>query len=145
MSELGAEVRCLNREEGDDRHDDIKSGCRSFLHSELFAPVVVHSRRCVKLRFTESSGFYWRSVRSFGKWSCYSDARQADPARFANAAKPWDSKGFCEVVEFPVGDVAQLVRALPCHGRGRGFEPRRPRHSFQEHSRIDGIPILGDV
>ena len=26
------------------------------------------------------------------------------------------------------GDVAQLVRALPCHGRGRGFEPRRPRH-----------------
>jgi hypothetical protein len=30
------------------------------------------------------------------------------------------------------GDVAQLVRALPCHGRGRGFEPRRPRHSFQK-------------
>jgi hypothetical protein len=30
-----------------------------------------------------------------------------------------------------IGDVAQLVRALPCHGRGRGFEPRRPRH----HSR----------
>ncbi len=32
--------------------------------------------------------------------------------------------------ESPVqsGDVAQLVRALPCHGRGRGFEPRRPRH-----------------
>ncbi len=29
------------------------------------------------------------------------------------------------------GDVAQLVRALPCHGRGRGFEPRRPRHTFQ--------------
>ena len=27
-----------------------------------------------------------------------------------------------------LGDVAQLVRALPCHGRGRGFEPRRPRH-----------------
>ena len=26
-----------------------------------------------------------------------------------------------------LGDVAQLVRALPCHGRGRGFEPRRPR------------------
>ena len=30
-----------------------------------------------------------------------------------------------------LGDVAQLVRALPCHGRGRGFEPRRPRHTFQ--------------
>ncbi len=30
-----------------------------------------------------------------------------------------------------VGDVAQLVRALPCHGRGRGFEPRRPRHELR--------------
>ena len=30
------------------------------------------------------------------------------------------------------GDVAQLVRALPCHGRGRGFEPRRPRHESKE-------------
>src|SRR5665213_251761 len=28
------------------------------------------------------------------------------------------------------GGVAQLVRALPCHGRGRGFESRRSRHSF---------------
>ena len=36
------------------------------------------------------------------------------------------------VVARQPGDVAQLVRALPCHGRGRGFEPRRPRHSFQE-------------
>src|SRR5437870_10320337 len=26
------------------------------------------------------------------------------------------------------GGVAQLVRALPCHGRGYGFEPRRSRH-----------------
>src|SRR6266404_1849438 len=28
----------------------------------------------------------------------------------------------------PSGGVAQLVRALPCHGRGYGFEPRRSRH-----------------
>lgn len=26
-----------------------------------------------------------------------------------------------------LGGVAQLVRALPCHGKGRGFEPRRSR------------------
>src|SRR5262249_24065630 len=30
------------------------------------------------------------------------------------------------------GDVVQLVRTLPCHGRGREFESRRPRHSFQK-------------
>ena len=30
-----------------------------------------------------------------------------------------------------LGDVVQLVRTLPCHGRGRGFEFRRPRHSFE--------------
>ena len=29
------------------------------------------------------------------------------------------------------GDVVQLVRTLPCHGRGRGFESRRPRHIFR--------------
>ena len=28
------------------------------------------------------------------------------------------------------GGVAQLVRALPCHGRGYGFEPRHSRHYF---------------
>ena len=29
------------------------------------------------------------------------------------------------------GGVAQLVRALPCHGRGCGFESRRSRHFFK--------------
>lgn len=29
----------------------------------------------------------------------------------------------------PFGAVAQLVRALPCHGRGREFESRQHRHS----------------
>src|ERR1041385_7877660 len=32
-------------------------------------------------------------------------------------------------LQFPnkAGDVVQLVRTLPCHGRGREFESRRPR------------------
>src|SRR5688572_12227091 len=32
------------------------------------------------------------------------------------------------------GGVAQLVRALPCHGRGYGFEPRRSRHFSMQNS-----------
>src|ERR1700694_790538 len=29
------------------------------------------------------------------------------------------------------GDVVQLVRTLPCHGRGPESESRRPRHFYQ--------------
>src|SRR3984893_8409168 len=45
-----------------------------------------------------------------------------------------DSAHHCDATPFS-GDVVQLVRTLPCHGRGREFESRRPRHSsliFQE-------------
>ena len=31
---------------------------------------------------------------------------------------------------------------LPCHGRGRGFEPRRPRHRFQRAYGIRGSPSI---
>ncbi len=30
-----------------------------------------------------------------------------------------------------------------CHGRGRGFEPRRPRHSFQKTYGTYGDPLVG--
>ncbi len=32
------------------------------------------------------------------------------------------------LVKTKYGSVAQLVRALACHARGREFEPRRSRH-----------------
>ena len=43
------------------------------------------------------------------------------------------------------GDVVQLVRTLPCHGRGRGFESRRPRHIFQSltDAALDGVGSEG--
>src|ERR1700687_6356101 len=41
-----------------------------------------------------------------------------------------DSAHHCDAIPFS-GDVVQLVRTLPCHGRGREFESRRPRHFFQ--------------
>src|SRR5437899_1412561 len=39
-----------------------------------------------------------------------------------------------EAFGVPCGGVAQLVRALPCHGRGYGFEPRRSRQLFRRRN-----------
>ncbi len=44
-----------------------------------------------------------------------------------------------------VGDVVQLVRTLPCHGRGRGFESRRPRHVFQALANIFDLPSWSNL
>src|SRR5271170_4035846 len=44
-----------------------------------------------------------------------------------------------------LGDVVQLVRMLPCHGRGRGFEPRRPRHKSSTKQRVYGNTIKSGI
>ncbi len=51
--------------------------------------------------------------------------------------------------ELHSGAVAQLVRALPCHGRGREFEPRQHRHLLfgsqtvnSEKLIVKNIPII---
>ena len=43
------------------------------------------------------------------------------------------------------GDVVQLVRTPACHVGGRGFEPRRPRHSFLTSSTESGLCFLALV
>src|SRR5277367_7057901 len=51
-----------------------------------------------------------------------------------NLTKATKYAWFPITVRKQIGDVVQLVRTLPCHGRGRGFESRRPRHSFQRRN-----------
>ena len=57
-------------------------------------------------------------------------------------------KVFRQVADLASGDVVQLVRTLPCHGRGREFESRRPRHFF-EHFRGIGtglrFPVANNI
>ena len=56
----------------------------------------------------------------------------ANSALCAKPANALSSEVFSEVIDLSSGDVVQLVRTLPCHGRGRGFESRRPRHMLRE-------------
>jgi hypothetical protein len=57
-----------------------------------------------------------------------------DSREWVEAGEKVDSKERQQILRLAAsrrkqkGDVVQLVRMLPCHGRGRGFEPRRPRH-----------------
>ena len=60
-----------------------------------------------------------------------SSVGNANRSVYAKSAKSAMDAAFHQVLVFERGDVVQLVRTLPCHGRGRGFESRRPRHSFQ--------------
>ena len=73
---------------------------------------------------------YWR----FWQGQLLPYAPQAKRALYAKLATAlfFRARALPQVVDSTVGDVVQLVRTLPCHGRGREFESRRPRHSFQK-------------
>ena len=79
-------------------------------------------------------------IRSVCKWQartetvvndspadCQSRRRPRRAVRAANRALYFPPRRFS--FAFKNGLVAQLVRALACHARGRGFEPHPSRHS----------------
>ena len=45
-----------------------------------------------------------------------------------STCKKKNQHSIINLVKTEYGSVAQLVRALACHARGREFEPRRSRH-----------------
>ena len=79
------------------------------------------------------------SSNRFGPWHV-SSAGFPTPTSLASAARiAFFSRVFEKDVDptateakkrAALGGVAQLVRALPCHGRGYGFESRHSRHLF---------------
>ena len=75
------------------------------------------------------------NLNMFG-WQHVSSAGFPTPTSLASATRIsflfslTRHRGFRKVRLRLSGGVAQLVRALPCHGRGYGFEPRHSRHLF---------------
>ena len=61
------------------------------------------------------------------RWTVRADGDQG--AQFAPRPSPVLSTRL-ERVMYRFGLVAQLVRALACHARGRGFEPHPSRHRY---------------
>ena len=68
--------------------------------------------RGTAFRKTQPLGVPWGGSGRQGCWHA-----PCDTLRYARSGIPCSKHG----------GVAQLVRALPCHGRGRGFESRRSR------------------
>jgi hypothetical protein len=85
---------------------------------------------CVRMSLALAQRFllavYWR----FWQGQLLPYTPQAKRALYAKLATALFLKVLRQVVDSTAGDVVQLVRTLPCHGRGREFESRRPRHSF---------------
>src|ERR1700726_3179663 len=79
---------------------------------------------------------YFPNCRQSGSYS------ETGPEKFSNSAKSGYNKGTIRSdIRYLVvsKDVrrhrlisSDYITTLPCHGRGREFESRRPRHSFQK-------------
>ena len=78
--------------------------------------------------------FWQRSWR--GRGSIAPQTRPARPELDFDSAGSYRTKPDIGRLRRQCGGVAQLVRALACHARGRGFEPRRSRHKISHLSQF---------
>ena len=106
----------------------------------MSVPVAVFTRVCVKMFFGMSVRFFTGGYGRFGQEQPLLQAPRAKRAPHAKLATASFHGALWQVVDSTVGDVVQLVRTLPCHGRGREFESRRPRHSFQALGENEKFP-----
>jgi hypothetical protein len=83
---------------------------------------------CYDKSRNDRTDFYWQFMGSSSRKDCYC-VQSRRTVRCMRILQSQCLQGFTLVVDSTVGDVVQLVRTLPCHGRGREFESRRPRHS----------------
>src|SRR5882757_7087830 len=85
--------------------------------------------------------FAWTAFRAVHMLSILPGIR-LDSGEWVEAGETVDSTERQQILRLAAsrrkqnGDVVQLVRMLPCHGRGRGFEPRRPRHKPHKNTRF---------
>jgi hypothetical protein len=94
---------------------------------------------CYNLACDQFTISYWRFMGGKGGKRHYSMQSHTKRALYANLQTPVAtlvSRKPSSCIQLHRGDVVQLVRMLPCHGRGRGFEPRRPRHIPKELRRM---------
>ena len=89
----------------------------------------IRKRRTTKDFAKKSSKRVLNDCMDWAKGGTPYEKDRTKPAPGKNPHKPVDEKAGVTYLLAPLsGGVAQLVRALPCHGRGYGFEPRRSRH-----------------
>src|ERR1700722_18277126 len=97
----------------------------------LITPCLLEDRACVRGLLTTLGLFSGhartRAALRFAKTQPRRAVRRVRPAGVLARSLRYSAYARSGIPCSKHGGVAQLVRALPCHGRGRGFESRRSR------------------
>jgi hypothetical protein len=95
------------------------------VHRGGFFPALFHSRT----KHGQLAEFAWEKYSKWLKWNTGRLAQRLEHPVYTRKVVRSNrtSPTICGTHR---GDVVQLVRTLPCHGRGREFESRRPRHKI---------------